>query len=145
MESFMWRMPSWESGEELVLGQLKPDVASLFSNSTDSRYSVLPNFTSRIQIQNSEWKTRMEMLSLYSQLTPPKYQKQPNEKGPKTFRSIRLDGRSLDLAWWLGRPCIIVMGFIPEAPIPVKVDIDGNGVQDSDGVTFVRWVYPLKQ
>ncbi|MEE2912371.1 MAG: hypothetical protein VX436_01050 [Planctomycetota bacterium] len=29
-KSFMWRMPSWESGEELVLGQLTPDFASLF-------------------------------------------------------------------------------------------------------------------
>jgi hypothetical protein len=37
------------------------------------------------------------------------------------------------------------MGFIPNAPIPVEVKIDGVTVDESNGVTFVRWIYPLEQ
>ncbi len=142
-KSFAWRLSSWESGETLRLDSLRPDPMSSFSSSVSNRYQLNPWSTGRMTV--SQWRTHMEMLSLYSQLTPPKYQKLPQLKGGKTFRSIRQDGRSLDLSWWFGRPCIIVMGFIPDSPIPVKVNIDGDPVLDSKGVTFVRWVFPLEQ
>jgi len=140
--AFVWRQTRWESEEILPLDQLSADPVSSFSN-PKSRYQLNPWHTGRYSV--AEMRTRMEMLSLYSHLAPPWYQKQPNQKGPKTFRSVRHDGRSLDLSWWFGRPCIIVMGFLQNSPIPVPIRVDGKIVDDSEGVTFVRWVYPLEQ
>jgi len=141
--SFMWRFPEWGSNDVFSLDQLKAKPISYMSNSVASRYQLNPWRTGRLT--TSEWRKHFEMLSLYSHLSPPKYQKLPMQKGSKTFRSIRQDGRSLDLSWWFSRPCIIVMGFIPDAPIPVEVKIDGETVYESQGVTFVRWIYPLEQ
>lgn len=143
--SFMWRFSTWDSNEIFLLDQLKAKPVSYLSNSVARRphYQLNPWKTGRFT--TSEWRERMEMLSLYSHLSPPKYQKLPAQKGSTTFRSVRQDGRSLDLSWWFSRPCIIVMGFIPNAPIPVEVKIDGVTVDESDGVTFVRWIYPLEQ
>jgi hypothetical protein len=59
------------------------------------------------------------------------------------FKISRKGGHELDLAQWFGRPCIIVMGFIPNSPIPVKISVDGDEITESTGETFVRWVYPL--
>lgn len=142
-KSFMWRFPDWGSNDVFTLDQLKAKPISDLSSSVASRYQLNPWKSARFS--TSEWRERMEMLSLYSHLSPPKYQKLPAVKGSKSFRSIRQDGRSLDLSWWFSRPCIIVMGFIPNAPIPVEVQIDGETVDDSEGVTFVRWIYPLEQ
>jgi hypothetical protein len=86
------------------------------------------------------------MLSLYSHLTPPVYQKDSGSKqGPESYHAIREGGRVLDFAEWFSRPCLIVMGFIPNAPLPVSITSDGEEIKRSKGVTLVRWVYPLEQ
>jgi hypothetical protein len=142
-KSFMWRFSTWDSNEIFSLDQLKAKPVCYLSKTVASRYQLHQWKTAGFT--TSEWRERMEMLSLYSHLSPPKYQKLPAQKGSTTFRSVRKDGRSLDLSWWFSRPCIIVMGFIPNAPIPVEVKIDGVTVDESNGVTFVRWIYPLEQ
>ena len=91
--SFMWRFSTWDSNEIFSLDQLKAKPVSYLSNSVASRYQLNPWKTGRFT--TSEWRERMEMLSLYSHLSPPKYQKLPAQKGSKTFRSVRQDGRSL--------------------------------------------------
>ena len=141
-QAYMWKKGSWKSNEVLHLDQLKTVLKSSLSNGV-TRYTLNPWRSGRFSM--SEWRTHMEMLALYSHLTPPKYQKLPDQNGPQTFRSIRYDGRLLDLSWWFGRPCLIVMGFLPDAPIPVDINVDGKTVRESKGVTFVRWVYPLEQ
>ena len=142
--AFTWRLDgSWKSKEPLPLDQFNADPRSSFSYAVAKRYELNP--WRNTQLTRSDWRTQMEMLSLYSHLAPPKYQKLPNQNGPKTSRSIRYDGRSLDLSWWFGRPCLIVMGFLPNAPIPVEIEVDGKTISKSEGVTFVRWIYPLEQ
>jgi len=86
------------------------------------------------------------MLSFYSHLSPPIYKKNANAKqGPASHRTIREGGRDLDLSTWFSRPCIIVMGFLHNSPIPVDISMDGEQINKSAGTTLVRWVYPLEQ
>jgi hypothetical protein len=35
------------------------------------------------------------------------------------------------------------MGFVKNASIPVEIQVDGEKITKSDGMTMVRWVYPL--
>jgi len=144
-KAYMWREHQWKAGETMQLDQLKFTPASSFSLAVSGRYTLKDMFDSVGSISQTSWRTRMEMLSLYSHLQPPVYQKKPEaDQGPATHNTIRKDGRDLDLSKWFGRPCIIVMGFFPHAPIPVPITLDGTPPTKSDGVTFVRWVYPLE-
>ncbi len=142
-------MPMWEPDTSIDLAQLDTTGISLLDTAVKSRYQDETDssfYSTSTVITKKEWKTKMEMLSLYSVLQPPIYQKNPKSKqGPKTHKTVRHGGRALDLAPWFGRPCIIVMGFIDEAPVPVPVIVDGEKVLDSTGETFVRWIYPLEE
>lgn len=141
--AYMWRMPSWGQ-EPIELDVLNADNTSSFSTAVEQRYKIEDKFGRPNFASTSNWRTRMEMLSLYSHLQPPTYKKQPdNKKGVESNQAIRESGRDLDFAEWFGRPCLIIMGFLPNAPIPVPISIDGEHVHQSNGVTFVRWIYPL--
>ncbi|MBC8201229.1 MAG: hypothetical protein H8E86_04210 [Planctomycetes bacterium] len=141
---FAWDKALLESGEELQLGNLHAKSITTFTNGATQYQSNEPFRNARLSPK--EWKTKIEMLSLYSHLTPPVYQKEANAKqGPASYHAIREGGRGLDLAQWFSRPCIIVMGFLPAAPLPVTVTVDGDEITRSEGVTYVRWVYPLEQ
>jgi hypothetical protein len=84
------------------------------------------------------------MLALYSHLKPPVYQKQADsDKSPATHNIVRHGGRRLDFASWFGRPCIIVMGFVNNATLPISLHVDNEEINRSSGMTMVRWVYPL--
>lgn len=48
----------------------------------------------------------------------------------------------LDLGRWFTRPCVIIVGTLPEHDTPVPLFVDGTPVE-SRGTTIVRWVYPL--
>jgi hypothetical protein len=84
-------------------------------------------------------------LSLYAHLTPPAYQKNPDEeRSPQSSRAVRTGARGLDFAQWFSRPCVIVTGFLPNSEIPIAVELDGTPVAGSSGTTMFRWVYPLE-
>jgi hypothetical protein len=51
-------------------------------------------------------------------------------------------GRELDLSAWFTRPCLIVFGYLDEAPTPVPLLVEGR-TPASVGLTVVRWIYPL--
>ena len=142
---YAWRVPSWESGTYLNLNELHANNTTTFTNAVDNRYRFEDEFRVNT-LTPKEWRTKIEMLSLYSHLTPPVYQKNSGSKqGPESYRAIREGGRVLDFAEWFSRPCLIVMGFIPNAPLPVSITSDGEEIKQSKGVTLVRWVYPLEQ
>jgi hypothetical protein len=144
-EIYTWRVPTWRQDSIISLDDLIADSSSSFSNEIDNRYQIEDVF-GKGTLSSSDWRAKMEMLSLYSHLKPPVYQKKPNSKqGPKSHHSIRQGGRKLDFSEWFSRPCIIVMGYIPNSPIPVTVTTNGNKINQSQGVTMVRWVYPLEQ
>jgi hypothetical protein len=83
----------------------------------------------------------MEMLSIFHQLTPPKYHR-VGDKEPETAVTTRKLGRELDLSAWFTRPCLIVIGVLENSPTPVPLRVDGR-TPASDGLTVVRWIYPL--
>lgn len=142
---YAWRVPSWPSGETIDFSTLKANAASSFANAVKSRYQIKDRFGTS-NLTPKIWRTKMEMLSIYSHLTPPLYRKKAGAKqGPASHHAIREGGRELDLAIWFNRPCIIVMGFMQNAPIPVEISRDGDVIIESKGTTMVRWVYPLEQ
>ncbi len=82
-----------------------------------------------------------EMLSMYHQLTPPKYRRVAN-KDPDTVVISRKLGRELDLSSWFNRPCLILMGYLEDSATPIPLQVDGTTPR-SNGLTIVRWIYPL--
>jgi hypothetical protein len=140
-----WRFPYLKNSEELNFNSLKVSNLSSFTNAVKARYQIEELFQSS-GVSDKDWHTKMEMLSFYSHLSPPIYKKNANAKqGPASHRSIREGGRELDLSTWFSRPCIIVMGFLHNSPIPVDISMDGEQINKSAGTTLVRWVYPLEQ
>jgi hypothetical protein len=91
----------------------------------------------------TERQTRrcLERLSIFHQLTPPKYHRK-GEKEPETTVMSRKLGRELDLSTWFTRPCLIVIGFLEDSPTPIPLRVNGRSPA-SEGLTVVRWVYPL--
>ena len=83
----------------------------------------------------------IEMLSIFHQLTPPKYHRGGN-KDPKTAVLSRKLGRELDLSAWFTRPCLIIIGYLEKSLCPVPLRVDGK-TPKSEGLTVVRWIYPL--
>ncbi|MCH8152111.1 MAG: hypothetical protein IH830_07035 [Planctomycetes bacterium] len=86
-------------------------------------------------------KLFIEMLSIFHQLTPPKYHRGGN-KDPKTAVLSRKLGRELDLSAWFTRPCLIIIGYLEDSACPIPLRVDGKA-PNSDGLTVVRWIYPL--
>jgi hypothetical protein len=146
-QMFSWRIPAWNSSETLRLSELEVTQLANFriSNKRYEPDNSNRTFRRNTVITKSDWREKMEMLSLYSHLAPPIYQKNPATKQSPPYHQVtRTGGHELDFAHWFGRPCIIVMGFIPNSPIPVEISIDGEQITKSTGETFVRWVYPLR-
>ena len=145
--AYSWRIPQWESGESIDFGSLDVSHVSSFSTGLKSRYQLEDSQRRLLNagvVLKKMWRKKMEMLSLYSSLEPPNYLKRATSKqSPSSHQVSREGGHSLDLAEWFGKPCIIVMGFIPNAPIPVPISVNGEQITKSTGETFVRWVYPL--
>lgn len=85
----------------------------------------------------------LEMLSFFHQLTPPKYHRLvAGQRDPDTAVFTRLIGRELDLSGWFARPCLIIIGYLDDSPCPVPLRVDGE-LPESNGLTVVRWIYPL--
>jgi hypothetical protein len=144
---YSWRIPVWKSGETLDFADFDATPISAFSNAMKNRYQQEDSERGLLNsgvILKKMWRKKLEMLSLYSHLEPPAYQKSATSKqSPSSHHASREGGHELDLAEWFGKPCIIVMGFIPNAPIPVPISVNGEQITQSNGETFVRWVYPL--
>ena len=148
-QGFTWRLGSWNSNEILDLASLEISDDAKFEFAVTERYQ--PNnennlWASTDKLYNDQQiiEKHLEMMSVYSHLEPPIYQReQGSKKNPPWFQATRIGSRKLDFAQWFGRPCIIVMGFINDAPIPAPISIDGKQISESNGVTFVRWIYPL--
>lgn len=142
---YAWRIPTLKSGESIDFSTLHASAASSFTNAVDQRYQIEDLFGQSI-VTSKTWRRKLEMLTLYSHLTPPRYTKNATAKqGPASHHAIREGGRALDLTTWFSRPCLIVLGFFPHAPIPVTIAADGVEIVESEGSTFLRWVYPLEQ
>ena len=85
------------------------------------------------------------MLSLFGMMKPPVYLRTPDARqDPETLTMHRELGRELDLSAWLTRPCLILIGYLEDTPTPVPLRLnDDEDPPPSDGLTIVRWIYPL--
>lgn len=91
---------------------------------------------------NEETRRRyMEMLSLHAMLEPPEWIVMGSQQ-PEIARALRMLAREADLSPWLTRPCVIVMGFLDEAPSPVPISVEGETIAGV-GTTVYRWIHPL--
>ena len=141
---YAWRIPTLNPGESIDFSTLRAENISSFTNAVNGRYQIEDKFGQGAN--SADWRRKLEMLSLYSHLTPPVYIKNAQAKnGPASHHAIRTGGRALDLTTWFSRPCVIVLGFFPESPIPVTISTDGVEIIKSEGSTLLRWVYPLEQ
>ncbi len=145
--AYSWRKSVWKTGETIDFADLDATSVSSLSTAMKNRYQPEDSerrLLSAGVLTKNMWRKKMEMLSVYSHLEPPTYQKRANSKqSPPSHQARREGGHVLDFAEWFGKPCIIVMGFIPNAPIPVPISVNGEQITESSGETFVRWVYPL--
>jgi hypothetical protein len=138
----------WHPNTTLSLAEFVPDGQTDLERNIDKKY-IEPeegdgmNFTG---IGGSNWEKRnlhnyMEMLSLYHQLTPPRYIRE-DDKDPKAAVITRRMTRELDLSAWFTRPCLIIIGYLDASEIPIPLLVDGETPR-SEGLTVVRWIYPL--
>lgn len=143
-EGYHWRKGLWNPGSAFVLSQ----------ELGDREKSGLGTAIHEVYVRKAEkdapsglptrqdLATLTEMLSLYHQLTPPKYQRTAN-KDPDTIIVTRRVGREIDLSPWFNRPCLIIMGTLRDSPSPLPFRVDGREPDVNSGLTVVRWVYPL--
>ena len=124
--AFAWRVSTWGSGQKIDFSSFDATPTTDFSVAMKSRYQPSEQMGRNMLaasgvVSKKDWRTKLEMLSLYSHLEPPTYQRAAGSKqSPQSHRAIRIGGHDLDFADWFGRPCIIVMGFVQNAPIPVQ-------------------------
>jgi hypothetical protein len=149
-------VPSWPAGVPLDLGpSLYPKGPSPARAAAESLTSMIRSryyepllaslgfggFQTRPTPTEEDRVRRLDMLSLYSMLTPPPYLQNP-PTGAETARVERMLGRRLDLGPWFNRPCLVVIGYLRDSSLPVPLEIDGE-TPPSEGLTVVRWILPL--
>lgn len=151
----MWR---WDAnnnplvtGGRLDLGAFAGKPGTPLENAINGRYiedykqsEMAPGMTSG-RVTETDRRNYMEMLTLFQQLTPPVYLRESEVKqDPDTVTAHRDLGRELDLSTWLTRPCVMLIGYVEDSPMPVPLRLnDGDSPPPSTGLTIVRWIYPL--
>ena len=142
-----WGMSTLYPGGRIDLSSLEPAPSNALHDFIETTYRP-PETTAFNTFTDYGVRDRredLELLGLYGQLPPPAYHQ---EEGvlTKTGTTQRMFGRELDLSIWLGRPCLIVTGFMEDSEIPVPLVIDGDpGAHESSGLTMIRWILPLPQ
>ncbi len=142
----------WAAGEPLSLlaafgapgpaTRLESEIHKLYV-AKDEGSAWNPGIPSRTtRLDPARRRQFIEMLSLYQLLTPPKYHRE-GRRDPDTMVAARHLGRELDLSGWFNRPCLIVIGYLEDSESPVPLLVDGKRPPNNDGLTVVRWIYPL--
>jgi len=85
-------------------------------------------------------------LSMFHQLTPPEYLLDRAGAQEQMNRVVfnRHVAREIDISEWFSRPSLIVIGYLDNSELPMRVRLnDSDRPVASSGTTMVRWVYPL--
>ncbi len=97
----------------------------------------------RMRVADNVLVQSMEMLTFYAMLPPPDFRKVTGLAGfGGAVMYQRQIARSWDLSQLTAEPRLIVIGFLPHAPLPAPLTVDGDAVP-SEGWTMVRWMYDL--
>ncbi|MCA9290612.1 MAG: hypothetical protein KDA25_05760, partial [Phycisphaerales bacterium] len=148
----MWSLANeyatWTPGIALDLGSVlgRPTAQNDLRLGIDKRY--VDTYRGRAadgsldQLTRAAARDYLEMLSIYQMLTPPAYfQTQNQTLSPVRFS--RDTARRLDLSTWFSTPCVIVIAYLENSASPLPVLIDGRPPVRNEGLTIVRWIYPL--
>lgn len=141
----------WGTGVAIDLAQLAGKGSPLSTTITQRFISPYENNSTIAApdaqtLNSTEQRRLMFMLSMFHQLDPPEYLQARNDGGmDSTTATFHRDlARELDLSPWFSRPCVIVMGFLPDTASPIPLRVDGSDESpNSVGLTMVRWIYPL--
>ena len=87
----------------------------------------------------------IHMLSFYDALPPPDFRRSRTDAGgfATVHYFVRGAGRHLDLTPRLATRCLIVIGVLEDAPLPLTLTADGETV-NARGTTVVRWICPVE-
>jgi hypothetical protein len=100
--------------------------------------------------QSADRNRYLEMLSIFNQLTPPKYHnfKEAGARSPSDPPTVHIQrevARELDLSVWMTRPCVIILARLQDSPCPIPIRVNGREVEPESGsLTILRWIYPLE-
>lgn len=161
---FAWALPrAWAPDEVRDLSQLGPHLPDQNAWRTDGLFDAwLRRFasdTSRIMGNRTTYgrsgsRDAMLLLSFFHQLPPPPWGSAAASSEAYPIPA-RIGGRELDMSTWLNRPCLIIMGYVHNSPLPTPIYVDGERIErvdideDQQGAaiggsqTFVRWIYPM--
>lgn len=155
-----WGSRAWRSGAVLDLADPLADRASNVRRRAgdatafnlqrffDIRYQEEANdrfdeASARVgTVSAAERERLLEMLTFYQQIPIADYEREERFSSDRSVIYKRHLGRELDLSPWLNRPCLVIIGFLENSELPIPFTVDG-GEPISEGLTMVRWVYPL--
>ncbi len=139
-----WRLANeWAPGDTIDLGALASS-----GSLTETGQAYLDGLSERARGWSGVLVTedrrsaldKLELMTWGPVIGPPDYKRPVSSRGFPSMVNTRL-GHGLDVARWFTQPCLIVTGrFASEVPAPLLVD---GSVPPSEGVTLLRWVYPL--
>lgn len=119
--------------------------AHITKHYTDSKEDSVSGMTTTSSI-GYRAERFLEMLSFYQMITPPEYRNTQADwamdSRDRPYSVRRHLGREIDLSEWLTRPCIIICGLLENSELPLPLQIN-DSPPESEGLTIVRWIYPL--
>ena len=158
---WLWRHGRWEPGEILELAppseatrlvrrpreytderlwNTEGFLGTLIGQRTGHRFTDLDPL--QIAMADNEILQAVEMLSFYSALPPPNF-RQTGRFGRGATAYDRAVGRSLDITHLTTGRRLIILGYLPDAPLPAELTVDGRE-PGASGWTVVRWVYDFE-
>jgi hypothetical protein len=148
--AYSWR-EAWEPGAQLSLEAVTmptggaSDVNQLALETYFKQLvpTIFESFTSRENVVGGDPLQRVRALAYLPQLPQPDFQS--GGMISAVAAPLRTHTHGWDLGRWFTRPCIIITGEIGageriDSPVPLLVD--ARAIR-SEGVTVVRWIYPL--
>jgi hypothetical protein len=145
----------WAPGKPLDLSQIFPaeDMQARLGRRFDLQTNLKQLYQAPIsqqlmlgvageQMSLDARRRYLESLSFYSMLEPPEWIQAIGTTPVDTARAEREHARELDLGPWFTRPCLIIIGYLDEAPTPVPISVNGAPVE-SEGTVLYRWICPL--
>jgi hypothetical protein len=146
----MWAYSSWDNGTTRDFSGDAPGspLSTTIAGRYVSPYENASNYAGPDDqgVKAEDQRRFMIMLSMFHQLKPPEYLRVAGDNSDNTSVATfhREMARELDLSPWFTRPCVIVIGFLEDAPSPIPLRVDGSDEPPSStGLVMLRWIYPL--
>lgn len=154
-EPWVWQYDEWRKGQVLEIARPTVDnggrlvvgggenwqgwlTERIRVNKPGQRFAS--DEQSMVQPARNETIALAELLTFYGTLPPPNWWEK--EWAAAVTQYNRALGRPFDISPMLQTRCLIIMGYMRDAPLPMPLHVDGEKVR-GEGWTMVRWVCPL--